>query len=177
MSFINFSFMRCFFAVELPERVKRSVKSFMNEYKKIDFVKLANLHLTLKFMGSVDNVKELVKCVSSVEQESFYMNLKNVGAFPNKQYVRILWLGVGKGRGKLIDLSDEIEELTSSFRTREREFFPHITIARCKNGVDKSVFNHDFESSCFRVDEFVLMKSVFKPLGVEYSVVERFSLI
>ena len=89
--------MRCFFGIEISNNVKLEVKGLIRKYKSINFTKLDNIHITLKFMDVITDVQGLIKAAEEVNIPKFTINLKSVGAFPNKDFARILWLGVGEG--------------------------------------------------------------------------------
>lgn len=170
--------MRCFFAIELPEVVKSEVLLLTKKYPGIQYSKPSNMHLTLKFMGDVGDVNSLINAVKGVKSDNFNVRLEGVGAFPNKEFIRVLWIGVDEGRGELNFLSEKINAVTEDFRKNDySNFIPHLTIARCNNDCDKNILIEDFESSIFKVNEFVLMKSEFTSDGVRHSVIHRFRLI
>jgi 2'-5' RNA ligase len=170
--------MRCFFAVEVPDIVKAEVKLLSKKHPSIKFVPSTSMHLTLKFMGEVEDVEVLINSVKLVKQEKFSVQLRGVGCFPNKDFIRVLWLGVGNGRTELNFLADKIDSLTTKFRRNDHAvFIPHLTISRCNGKCDKKILYEEFVSSEFLVDSFVLMKTEFTNEGVKHSVLERFSLI
>jgi 2'-5' RNA ligase len=83
--------MRTFLAVEIPEQVRRKVDRFINEEKKnrlpIKWIKIDNLHITLKFLGEIDEKKqqEILSVLEDISESkpSFQMDLEGVGCFPH----------------------------------------------------------------------------------------------
>jgi 2'-5' RNA ligase len=60
--------MRTFIAIEIPKHIRKKVDNFIADDKKrelpIKWVKFENLHITLKFLGEIDeNKKEEIKLV------------------------------------------------------------------------------------------------------------------
>src|SRR5438309_1078362 len=81
-------------AVVLQETLARSTS-------EVKWVEPENLHVTLLFLGEVDN-RELPKVCAVVSEvtrkrAAFPMSVEKVGCFPNPRRPRILWIGVGEG--------------------------------------------------------------------------------
>ncbi|PIU89571.1 RNA 2',3'-cyclic phosphodiesterase [archaeon CG_4_10_14_0_2_um_filter_Archaea_38_6] len=170
--------MRCFFAVEIPENARQSVEELMCRYGNVRFIPASNLHITLKFMGEIEDVDELIRCAEKVKHEFFSVKLSGIDAFPDKVFPRILWIGVGEGNVGLFKLSQELGRHVSRFGVDNSGFVSHLTIARIKEKFsDAEIFSERFESEHFIVKNFVLMKSILNSSGAEYEVVKSFSLI
>ena len=73
--------MRCFIAIDLPDHVIDYLYEFQNKLKqlpaKIKWVEKKNLHLTLKFLGEIDDKKyeDLKEFLSKIHYNSFEANL------------------------------------------------------------------------------------------------------
>ncbi|MBN1923673.1 MAG: RNA 2',3'-cyclic phosphodiesterase [Nanoarchaeota archaeon] len=170
--------MRCFFSVELPETIKKEAIILFKKYPNTHFTDLKNLHFTLKFIGETEKISDLIKSVKEISFKKFKLKLSNVGCFPDKNNIRILWLGVSEGREELSELANVIDSKTKDFRVNEHEsFVPHLTIARCNNNCDKKILYEDFQSSVFEVSKFYLMSSTLTWEGPVYNVVKEFNLI
>ncbi|MEK6917514.1 MAG: RNA 2',3'-cyclic phosphodiesterase [Nanoarchaeota archaeon] len=171
---------RTFISIDLPENVKKEVQKIQNQLpeffgKKIE---LGNLHLTLKFLGEIDEekiklVKEKLKIINT---SSFDLELDEIGVF-SPHHIRIVWLHI-KGADELQKVVDSV--LGEIFKPEER-FMGHLTIARVKNIKSKKEFLESlrkieiprikFKAHCFR-----LMKSELRPDGPIYSVLEEYKL-
>ena len=70
--------MRVFVSVSLPTEVKDELykvqKLISPSLAKIKWVPKKNIHLTLKFLGEVDNIDDIRKKFSKVEFNSFILN-------------------------------------------------------------------------------------------------------
>ncbi|MFP3950194.1 MAG: RNA 2',3'-cyclic phosphodiesterase [Candidatus Micrarchaeia archaeon] len=172
--------MRLFVAVELPGKIKERLKSLEEELPDSGLRKVGSekMHITLKFLGEVEagNLGRVVKALGDVEFSPFSIGVEGIGAFPSKEYVRVLWAGT-KSRS-LDALAEKVEGAMGGLFPREkRPFSGHITLARVKKKTDFSGFfsKHDGEKfGEFRVDRFLLMQSILKRGGAEYSVVAEF---
>ncbi|MEK6860242.1 MAG: RNA 2',3'-cyclic phosphodiesterase [Nanoarchaeota archaeon] len=194
---------RAFIALELPKEVIEEIKKIQKLiWKKTLFTgKLTggeNLHLTLKFLGEIDDDKlNLVKKrLSEIKIENFYCEIGEVGVF-SKNIIRIIWIKLnGKGIFQLQKLIDEVlskpqtfalrgksssdEKLSDLFKKEER-FMSHITIARVKKVGDKKGLI-DYLASIkpkklkFFVKNFVLKKSELLPEGPVYEDIEEYGL-
>lgn len=182
--------MRTFISVELPGKVKGKIDEFIKELDdteiKVKWVKKDNLHLTLRFLGWVED-KNLDKLIRSTEKAvsnsgSFKISLKGIGTFPEGKNPRVVWVGTEGGGGKLCDLADKLETNLSraDFRREEREFRGHLTIGRIKKaprqargkGVDKLLKKlekfKDIKFGEATVDRIFIMKSTLTPKGPIY---------
>ena len=93
---------RSFLAFELPPDIKREVARISVEVKKsgieAGWVKPGNIHLTIVFMGDV-NEKDIPAIISRIdntvgEYEPFKISLGGMGVFPDVRKPRVLWLGL-----------------------------------------------------------------------------------
>lgn len=174
--------MRLFIAVDIPAEIKGKISSFAKEIQKksiinANFVSPKNLHLTLKFLGEVEDADKIKELCKEVKAKKFKISLKGVCAFPSHQYIKVLWVGVESGAEELRELNKKLEEKLGKDK---REFSCHLTIARVKAVKDNSALkefltNKDFGE--FEAKEFRLIKSVLTSSGPVYEEIERFRLL
>ena len=184
--------MRTFISVELPDEVKKNIAELINELKNtgsgIKWIEAKNLHITLKFLGwvedrNLDNLIDLTtKAVAG--KGSFKARFEELGTFPEGKSPRVVWVGTAEGGGKLCSLAKVLEETLSKagFRSEEREFKSHISIGRVKEkkGVDKlkekikSIKDAKFGEAL--VDRIFIMKSALTPKGPIYEKVKEVKL-
>jgi len=189
--------MRLFIAVELPDEVRKNITELINELKEVGsavkWVEEKNLHITLKFLGwvedrKVDNVVELATKAAG-GTGSFKAKFEGTGTFPSGKNPRVVWVGMGEGGEKLKKLADSLEEALSNagYRSEEREFSSHATIGRVKvprqardKGVDKlkekmeSIKDPKFGEAI--VDHIDIMKSTLTPKGPVYEIIKEVKL-
>ncbi|MCD6512128.1 MAG: RNA 2',3'-cyclic phosphodiesterase [Thermoplasmata archaeon] len=129
--------MRAFIAIDVEsEEMKKLLHDLRGIKARIKTVEDKNIHLTLKFLGEIDenmveNVKNAMK--KSVEGEKpFIAELNGVGVFPNINYMRVIWVGF-KDDGTIKRIQQRLdEELQKYSFKKEKDFVPHVTIARVK---------------------------------------------
>lgn len=183
--------MRCFIAIDIPEDIKRSIECVVekadHQSKGVRWVPLENIHLTLKFLGEVKEelIPEIEKRLAAIciKHSIFNICIRSIGAFPNFKYPNILWVGIDESE-ELKRLYEDIEESLSElgFEKEGRQFSPHLTIARIKDkkGIDLTLkVLSSFKDTFFgniNVKEVLVMKSILKPTGAEYSKVSTFTL-
>ena len=178
--------MRAFIAVEVPEHIRNLVYEFIQSEAKrelpIKWVVFENLHITLKFLGEIDEKKRSetgsVIAQTGKKYSRFTVRLEGLGCFPNPRNPRVLWVGVKEGNTELCDIAGELEKQLASLGFKEeKRFHPHLTIGRIKKfcKVDDILAKH-ISTDEFGIDSLVLFKSTLKPDGPVYERLDRFQL-
>lgn len=122
-----------------PKLELRKIKIGL-EKKEIEhrWVPVQNLHVTIKFLGEVDDarVPDLITSVTEISNRHapFQLKLQTIGAFPDLKKGRVLWMGVQNSL-TLQSLQQECEQtmLKMSFAAEEKIFRPHLTLARLRS--------------------------------------------
>ena len=178
--------MRVFIAIDFPDEVIKEVarvQDVLGNYKFIGKVtELENLHLTLKFLGEVDEEKvgKIRERLRGVRVGEFEAKLTEIGTFSYNGNPRIVWVKVG-GKG-VFELQKKIDEMMEKEGfAREERFMSHMTIARIKYVKDKEGFkdyvrNLGVKEIEFPVKSFKLMKSDLREMGPVYTLLEEFIL-
>ncbi|MBD3389852.1 RNA 2',3'-cyclic phosphodiesterase [Candidatus Micrarchaeota archaeon] len=172
--------MRLFVAVELPGKIRRRLGEAAKDLPEngLKKVESGKMHISLKFLGEVGEgeLDRLIKSLGNVEFFPFFVEVEGVGAFPSREYVRVIWAGT-KSRG-LDELAEKVEKALGGLFSREnRAFSGHVTLARVRKKSDFSGFFGKYDMEKFgklQVNKFMLMKSVLQRGGSEYSVVAEF---
>ena len=130
--------MRIFIAIDLPSAVKREIeknhKTIAANCRKSRIISTGNLHLTLKFLGEVEEnrlerVKRIMNEVAANVQR-FELSTANWGKFKSRKG-HIIWLGVGEAVNELRQLAQRLNQgLKSINEPAGFSFQPHITVAR-----------------------------------------------
>lgn len=164
--------MRLFTAIDLPSttllRLERLLSALRPE-AQVKWSPLDNLHITTKFIGEwpESRLPELLDALSSLLPcEPFPVQLKNLGWFPNRRSPRVLWAGV-HGGAALADLARRTEDKLHALgiSKENRDYSPHLTLARIKNPVSMSRLRQrvdELESidlGEFLADSFTLFRS------------------
>jgi len=186
--------MRLFTGIRINEDIRRNIdgvtQKLSHKIKEARIVLPENLHLTLKFMGEVEeNRLEAVKNVLSglcSGFEPFNLEIKGLGGFPDGKDIRVLWVGADS-KGHLRSLNREIEkELELLGFPRENRFKEHITVARFKSTPNLSLISElketygDYLFGAMRAEGIELIQSILTgkstiyrtllkiPLGLSY---------
>ena len=177
--------MRLFLAINLPKEVKGHLFDLQGKVKdaKINWVHKKNLHLTLKFLGEVeeDKIEELKKRIQ-IKEKNFRVSLTNLGFFPSDKNPRIIWVGL-EPEDKLIALEQKLDgELLTLFSENSSQVFKaHITLGRIKSNrrkedFHKSVQQVNVNKITFPITSFQLINSVLRRGNLEYEVHENVAL-
>ncbi|WP_297417835.1 RNA 2',3'-cyclic phosphodiesterase [Thermococcus sp.] len=182
--------MRAFIAIEVGDEVRSNLlkaqERIGTKSAKIKFVERENLHVTLKFLGEIDDatVEEVKKALAEIAKrhKKHRVRVKGIGVFPNPNYVRVIWAGVENDEGIKAIATDVEREMRRLGFKKEKDFVAHITIGRVKFVRDKlelamalkDLANEDFGE--FNVEAIELKKSTLTPKGPIYETVARFEL-
>jgi len=176
--------MRLFIGVFLPEDIKNYLYEVQDVLRKnidgkIKWEAKSRIHLTLKFLGEVDEDKlNIIKeRLNKIKFKKFKVNLDKIGVFPNYDYIKVIWVGLNP-MDKAIELSKKIDSELLDLFHNDQEFKIHITLARVK--LIKNKFNNlniKIDEKKFEINEFYLIKSELSKDGAKYYILERFKLI
>ena len=177
--------MRAFIAVELPEALRREVAALQDTLKAtgadVKWVEPANLHLTLKFLGDIAEIRvtPITEALRTATRHvaSFTMRLAGVGAFPSTRSPRVVWVGVKDGQAPLRELAEAVEQACAGagFPTEGRPFSPHLTIGRVRSqnrvaGLVKQLQVAAFQGTApAPVGRLTLVQSTLSPRGPTYT--------
>ena len=156
---------------------------------EVKWVEPANLHVTLLFLGEVEDraVGDICRVVAEQTQRhvAFLLTLERIGSFPHARRPRILWIGVGAGTQELCALHDDLEPPLLSlgcYRREERQYSPHITLGRVRSErpADKLVValakHAGWRGGETTINEVLIMSSELTPQGPNYTVLSRAKL-
>jgi 2'-5' RNA ligase len=177
---------RSFLAFELPVEIREQIRVISKELKKtalpVRWVKADNIHLTILFLGSVDEnvIGDIEKKVNVVVKgfSAFKTKLNAVGAFPHWKRPRVIWVGLNGDIERLANLRDELQEELKDlgFMPEKRPFRPHLTLGRFKGPLDRNEDMkwicdkyRDINSELYQLNELILYKSDLKPDGPVYT--------
>jgi 2'-5' RNA ligase len=181
--------LRTFIGVALDKAIRaRTValqESLARTGTEVKWVEPENLHVTLLFLGEVDEreVPRVCRMVADSvgPQPPFLMSVETAGCFPNPRRPRVLWVGVGEGTQPLCAIHDALEiplqEL--GYRREERRYTPHITLGRVKSdrptdSLTAALAKHaGWKGGEMTVREVHVLSSELTPQGPHYTVLSR----
>jgi 2'-5' RNA ligase len=181
--------MRAFLGIPISDALKPKIVNIQDAFYNVDikFVEKENLHFNLKFFREIDEEKleDFKKTIEYVckQFEPFEIKISGVGAFPSKNYVRVIWLGVKDGYQTMISVAETIENALESMGfEKEEKFVPHLTLGRVRSGRNKNELLvllkklEDIEIGTMKIDKVVLFQSKLSPNGPTYEEVFNIKL-
>ncbi len=184
--------LRLFLAMDVPDQLKRALERAITntatEGAGMKWVRPANAHFTLKFLGNVEEekVEALARAVREVTDATPAMEITTggYGAFPRPERARVFWLGLEAGKEPLSLLAKSLNKRLRKLRCEEekRPFAAHITLARLRQPRDISGLFEAWEKIAevrevtWRGTELVLYRSILERSGPTYTALERFEL-
>lgn len=176
---------RLFVALDLPEHVRDRLTGLCNGVPGIRWVEPSDMHLTLRFIGEVEEplLPDIDHALSTVRSSSFSLILEGVHIFGDRRRLRTLWAGIHPCE-LLSGLQLKIESalVKAGLDPEHRKFHPHVTLARLKGmKADKLgaylQANAAFKSETFSLSEFTLYSSRLGRAGAVYAPIFRYSLV
>lgn len=177
---------RLFIGLELPETVKDDLERLMNGLEGARWLKRNQLHLTLRFIGTVSEpvAEDLVAALRTLRFRPFSVGLRQVGIFGSKRRPRILWSGVREQDAtQLKNLHGRIDRLLvgAGIEPDGRKFTPHVTLARFRgkagNIGDYLAHYAGFHSEIFAANEIALIRSHLGHGGARHMIEETFPAV
>ncbi|EPR44658.1 2'-5' RNA ligase [Desulfovibrio sp. X2] len=133
--------MRLFVGLALPQEYQDGLADLAAACRRrglagLSFTRPGNWHLTLRFLGEVDEarVEELAGALRGVAWEAFTLRGGGAGAFPDLLRPRVAWIGLAEGGEECRRLAESVQVALAplGFAPEERKFSPHLTLARVK---------------------------------------------
>jgi 2'-5' RNA ligase len=153
------------------------------------WVPAENLHITLWFIGEVDEERAAV-LLSSLQHPfrtgPFDLHLAGLGAFPRSGAPRVLWLGVREGQDGLRALHAEVGARLRpfGFEAERRLYSGHVTLARVKDAprrsagaVREALAGTPADAGHTRVSAVTVFRSRVSSAGSRYEPLARVPLV
>jgi 2'-5' RNA ligase len=170
----------------IRERMVSLQESLGRTATEVKWVEPENLHVTLLFLGEVDN-RDLMPVCRAVEEAArghaaFELSIEGTGCFPNMRRPRVVWIGVGQGLQEVCALHDAIEKPLlelGCYRREERRFTPHVTLGRIRSEKPMDQLaaallkKQPYQAGTTMVREVQIMSSELSPEGPIYTVMGR----
>jgi RNA 2',3'-cyclic 3'-phosphodiesterase len=185
--------MRTFIAISLPDSIKKELSILQDRLKKTDadikWVKPSNMHITLKFLGDIDD-KTLNLISHAIREKTgicscFDISISKSGAFPNTMHPKVIWAGIHEGISSCSRMQKEFDVCAEKAGIRQEAgaFSPHITIGRVRSQKNKQPLidtlkkEKDFSINAkIPVKKITLFSSLITQRGPVYSILGEFPL-
>ena len=183
---------RSFFAVELNAEIAAGIRRIQGALRDravgVRWVRPEGIHLTLKFLGEVDQdrIEAIAHTAGEVIQGicPFTVEIRGGGGFPSAKNPRVIWIGVEDHSVMLKQLQARIEAGMAElgFTQERRGYTPHLTVGRLRSGKGSKTVAQALDAirasdlGKMEVREIILFRSHLKPTGAEYTKLGSFSL-
>jgi 2'-5' RNA ligase len=166
---------RLFFALWPDDQSRQKVDEINQQISLPDIRKLIpkNLHITLVFLGNVDDevATAVQQRAANIISPPVSLSFDSLDFWPRP---RVLCLTCQKQAKPVYQLVNALTEMVSEYPVRldSRPYRAHITLARkAKQRVEM-----DFSPVNIKADSFVLVESKSTEVGVRYTVIGRWPL-
>jgi RNA 2',3'-cyclic 3'-phosphodiesterase len=180
---------RAFVALRVSAEVECAITEFVDPLREqtsgVRWVRSANLHLTLRFLGDAADRSLLLVLDQALNRiagqtSSFMVHARGTGAFPNLERPRTIWIGLVSEQ--LIQLARLVEDAVAQagFAPERRPYTPHLTIGRVRDSHGLQRIRHalrqspnqDFGSAL--ISEMVLYRSILGGEASQYHAIARY---
>jgi 2'-5' RNA ligase len=175
---------RIFTGLEIPPEVAQSLSAFRGGLPGARWIDPENYHLTLRFIGDVDEavaieVESLLQTVRRPPLDLHFSGLAPFGGRRPRAVVAILAPTPG-----LMELQADHERLLRrvGLEPEARKFTPHVTLARLRDSSSRQVADYLSMRALiaplpFRVSQFVLFSSRASVGGGPYLIEAEYPLV
>ena len=168
--------MRSFIAIKVNanEKIKQTLEK-INQIEGVKTVQPENLHINLKFLGDINEsqIGPIIKAIEKSKTNKFKIKLKEIGFFPNENFIRVIHIKAEAE--ELLEIHSKLEkELNKLGLGKEKHYIPHLTLARVKKKIQKPNFEVNFGE--FEAKEIKLIKSELKKIGPIYTEIAKVKL-
>jgi 2'-5' RNA ligase len=177
--------MRIFIALKTTPYEDELFKIVSNLKTKIHgdvkWVEKDNLHVTVKFLGEVEEpfLEDIFRISDEISSlfKTFNFEIQGISGFPKKEFARVLFFAINDVNRNIENIMRELDKSFEKYHfKREESYVPHITFGRCRtNYLNLSEFK--FEDFSFSVGAFgiTVFESVLTKNGPIYNEVKTFN--
>lgn len=164
---------RSFIALPLEQSVRTRLSTLGRTIPGARVVPENQIHLTLRFLGDIESSRlgAIKEGLTQVNAAPVTVTISGVGHFPPRGMPRVIWAGVTPPaaiNGLRTKINFVLKEL--GLPPEERNYHPHITIARLKNCplgriADFLTSNSLLQSPPLTIETFTLFSSTLSAKG------------
>lgn len=176
--------MRLFVAIALPQEIKDSIATLRGGIPDARWISAENAHVTLAFIGEVQapEMADISLALGRIRHPEFELAIEDVGIFGSNKRPRILWAGVRRDDSLMLLHKKIVTAIESvGARVDDRQFRPHITLARIHKSPYERIRNYLSDHALFKtrtipVTHFSLFSSHLSSNGAIYEEEMSFDL-
>lgn len=180
------SFIALPLSADIQSEIARVQAELMASQADVKWDTSDKFHITLKFLGDIEADQapliagELVKSIGT--SPPFDLTFSNLGAFPNAERPRVVWIGT-RVIEQVPQLQWKVERVCESFgfAKEDRPFHAHVTLGRVKGSRNLDRLTAKLKSVTFkpliaRCSEIHMMRSELRPTGSVYTLLNSIPL-
>ena len=173
---------RLFTALEIPFEIGQSLALLRGGLPGARWVAPENYHLTLRFIGDIDDTlaEEIADLLDKVERPAFDLQIDGLDSFGGNKPRAVV--AAVPAVTQLVELQADHERIMQRIGLQpERKYKPHVTLARLRDTSSRQVAEflstgQPFRSSSFPVSRFVLYSSRASVGGGPYVIEAEYPL-
>ena len=181
--------LRAFVAIRMSEQVEDAVAAMSETIKRprdgIRWVRRANLHITLKFLGPAIDPLRLERLTAGLHEVArktapFEVAARGLSAFPGLEHPRAIYVGLHSVELGALAARVETASAECGFEHENRRWNGHLTIgrvhdthltARTRHALDAA---KDTELGSSKIESLTLYRSHLSPEGASYEALATF---
>jgi RNA 2',3'-cyclic 3'-phosphodiesterase len=186
---------RAFIAVRMNSKCEDAISGAITELNSasgdaVRWVKPANLHVTLKFLGPAVDPRRLEPLAEGLHDVAaatieFDATARGIGAFPNLDRPNVVWVGIrAVESGTLAALAARVDNAAAlcGFEREPKRWTGHLTIGRMRNHRPGDAFREaaramaEREFGVSRIESLTLYRSHLSDEGSRYEPLATFLL-
>ena len=172
---------KIFISINIPEKTKKRLIQATQKWQElpIKWTREANLHLTLLFLGYVEEetLPEICQKVRDISEKEdvFDIKMDKIELFPSTEDPKMIAL-TGPADENLLRLNENIEKALDIFVSQKKSFRPHITLGKGRKYKWEALENKPSISEKFPLlvtaESVDVMASDFGDGQNEYTIIE-----
>ncbi len=173
---------RVFLGIPLSKKTRENVCKIANQIKTkgIKLTNPENLHWTVRFFGEVSDkeLERIKNLMEKIKPEDLEIEIRGIGAFPSRDFIKVIWLGVGKGRGEFQEFLEETNKIFHGMG-KNNKIKAHLTIGRAKKIKNKKEIIKNLEKigdskiAKMKIDKIILYESTLTNKGPVYKELKK----
>jgi 2'-5' RNA ligase len=173
---------RTFLAIPLPDAICRSLAEAGRAIAGLRAQRPETIHLTIRFLGEIRDPEPIVAALAPVvaAHPPFKLQLRGLGAFPDRRRATVVWARVGEGQMQAGALAAGVENalMPLGFERERRPYRAHVTLGRFRSPrrLSREALDPEREFGQAEADRLVLYLSRLGRGGAQHDVLQELSL-